>query len=114
MDFVRRAVLILVTLTTLAGPLSAQQSWIGTISDSSCKTHHEPGGEADLPQKPNDCVLACVRGGSKFVFATDDKKIYLIAKQDDPLLQTHAAAKVTVTGTLANDVLTITKIESAK
>lgn len=101
-------------IATLAGAPLAQQTWTGTISDSSCKGHHEPGGEAGLPDKPNDCVLACVRGGSKFVLVTDDKKMFLIAKQDDPLLQKHAAAKVTVTGTLANDVLTIANIELAK
>jgi len=111
---VRLVVAVLVTMAMLAGAPVAQQAWTGTISDSSCKAHHEPGGEAGLPDKPNDCVLACVRGGSKFVLVTEDKKIYLIAKQDDPLLQTHAAAKVTVTGTLANDVLTVSKIEAAK
>jgi hypothetical protein len=101
-------------LVVLSIAPSAQQNWTGTISDSSCKAHHEPGGEAGLPDKPNDCVLACVRGGSKFVFVTEDKKVFLIAKQDDPVLQVHAAAKVTVTGSLANDVLTISKIEVMK
>lgn len=110
----RLAIAFLVTIAMFVGTSSAQQTWTGTISDSSCKAHHEPGGEAGLPDKPNDCVLACVRGGSKFVFATADKKIYLIAKQDDPLLKTHAAAKVLVTGTLANDVITIEKIEATK
>lgn len=105
---------VLMMFAVLSSGPSAQQSWTGSISDSSCKAHHEPGGEAGLPDKPNDCVLACVRGGSKFVFVTEDKKIFLIAKQDDPALQTQAAAKVTVTGALANDVLTISKIEAAK
>lgn len=105
---------VLMSFAVLSTGPSAQQSWTGTISDSSCKAHHEPGGEAGLPDRPNDCVLACVRGGSKFVLVTEDKEIHLIAKQDDPALQTHAAAKVTVTGTLANDVLTITNIAAAK
>ncbi len=110
----RLAVAFLVAFATFSAAPLAQQTWTGTVSDSSCKAHHEPGGEAGLPDKPNDCTLACVRGGSKFVFVSEDKKIFLIAKQDDPLLQTHAAAKVTVTGTLTNDVLTIAKIEATK
>jgi hypothetical protein len=111
---VRLAAAFLVTMALLAGVPTAQQTWTGTISDSSCKAHHEPGGEAGLPDKPNDCVLACVRGGSKFVLVTDDKKIFVIARQDDPLLQKHAAAKVTVTGSLADDRVTIEKIEPLK
>lgn len=104
----------LVTLAILSAGTSAQQSWTGTISDSSCNARHEPGGEAGLPDEPSDCTLACVRGGSKFVFVTEDEKIYLIARQDDPALPAHAAAKVVVTGTLADTVLTISKIEAAK
>lgn len=105
---------VMIAIAALVSGSSAQQSWTGTISDNSCKGHHEAGGEAGLPDNPKDCVLACVRGGSKFVFVTADQKIFLIAKQDDPQLTTHAAAKVTVTGTLANDVLTIASITAAK
>lgn len=98
-------------LTALAAAPPAQQRWSGTISDSSCRATHEAGGEAGLPDEPEDCVIACVRGGSKFVLVTDDKKVYLIADQDDPALPAHAGAKVTVTGTLADTVLTIAKID---
>lgn len=105
---------VMVAIAALTSSSVAQQSWTGTISDSSCKGHHEAGGEAGLPDDPKECVLACVRGGSKFVFVTADQKIFLIAKQDDPQLPTHAAAKVTVTGTLANDVLTIASVTPAK
>jgi hypothetical protein len=111
---VRLAGALLVMMAMLAGAPAAQQTFTGMLSDSSCKGHHEAGGEAGLPDKPDDCVLACVRGGSKFVLVTDDKKVFVLAKQDDPQLQKLAAAQVTVTGTLAGEVLTVSKIEAAK
>lgn len=101
----------LVMMTVLTGAPSAQQSWTGVVSDSSCNAKHEPGGEAGLPESPKDCAVACVRGGSKFVLVTEDEKIYLIAGQDDPALPAHAGAKVTVTGTLVDTVLTISTID---
>lgn len=124
----RLAASFLVTMTVLSEGASAQagapaarnvrggveETWTGNISDSSCKAKHEPGGEAGLPETPKDCTIACVRGGSKYVFVTADNKIFLIAKQDDPALQANAGAKVVVTGSVANDVLTIAKIEPAK
>jgi hypothetical protein len=96
-----------------ASSASAQQTWTGVISDNSCRGKHEAGGEAGLPEGDGPCTLACIRGGSKFVLVSDGK-LYLIAKQDDPALVTHAGEKVRVTGALQGDVLTVASIQKEK
>ena len=44
----------------------------------------------------------------------DKDKIYKIANQDFAGLKAHAAHNVTVTGTLKDDTITITKIDMPK
>lgn len=109
----RTALALLLVVTGLGSGAAAQQTLTGVISDNSCKGHHEEGGEAGLPEGAHECTLACVRGGSKFVLVSGDK-LYLIAKQDDPKLTELAGAKVTVTGDVKDDVLTIASIAKAQ
>lgn len=100
---------IAVGLITL---MSAQghQTWTGQISDSLCKAKHEEAAEGAGKMSDRDCTLACVKGGSKFVLLVGDK-VYQIANQDDKDLQTHAGHKVTVTGDLKGDSITVSTIE---
>lgn len=109
----KRTLLALIVIVALGPAAAAQQSWVGVISDNSCKGKHEAGGEAGLPEGEAECTLACIRGGSKFVLVSVGK-LYLIAKQDDPALTTHAGARVRVTGSVADDVLTVATIVADK
>ena len=93
-----------------AGTCAAAQTWTGTISDSACNRKHESGAE-NVPTPPDrDCTLDCVRGGSKFVLVAADT-VYQIANQDNKDLATHAGHKVTVTGEMKGNSITVSKIE---
>jgi hypothetical protein len=89
---------------------AADQTWVGQISDSMCGASHAGMAASHPGLTDRDCALACVKGGGKFVFVSDGK-VYKIANQDSPLLQTHAGhAGVTLTGEMKGDTITVSKI----
>lgn len=98
---------ILLASIMLAGP--AQQTWTGKISDSACAAHHEQGEGVD-PMSDADCTIACIRGGSRFVFVAGGK-VYQIANQDEPNLSKLAGVEVRLTGELKDNSITVLKIE---
>ena len=73
-----------VMMFTTSGAFAADQMWTGTISDSKCGAKH------GMPKMTDrECTAACVKGGSKYVFASGGK-VYAITNQDDKDLATHA------------------------
>ena len=91
-------------------PLLAE-SWKGKISDGMCNAKHADGEHGTKKMTDRACVEACVKGGSKYVFVDEKDKAYPVANQDFAGLKTHAGHEVLVTGTMKDDVVTITKIE---
>jgi hypothetical protein len=92
---------------------AADQTWNGQISDSMCGTSHAKMTAAHAGLTDRDCTLACVKGGGKFVFISDGK-VYKIANQDSPLLQTHAGHTVILTGDMKGDTVTVSNITMPK
>jgi Protein of unknown function (DUF5818) len=74
----------------------------GFVEDTMCSTKPEMKDNAECAQK-------CIKAGSPAVLVTDDGKIYKIA--DQAKIVPHAGQKVTVTGTLKGDTLSIDKVE---
>ena len=94
----------------------AEQTWSGEISDSACGAMHPEdadaaGGGKAGPPDPHECTLACVRGGSKYVFVSNGM-VYQLVNQKDPVLQTHAGHMVKLTGEMKGDTITVSKIEA--
>jgi len=77
--------------------------WKGVISDAKCGAAH-----ADASEKSMKCVNGCVKGGQKAVFVSDGKVIP-IANQDAVLK--HLGHKVTVTGKMDGDTLTVDEVK---
>ena len=94
---------------------AVEQTWSGSISDSLCGVDHPEdadaagGGKQGKPD-PHECTLACVRGGSKYVFVSEGNT-YQISNQDLAALATHAGHAVKLTGELKGDAITVSKIE---
>jgi hypothetical protein len=88
---------------------AADKTWTGQISDSMCGVSHQKmiSGHAGMTER--DCTLACIKGGGKYVFVTDGK-VYNIANQNLPLLQTHAGQTVQLTGDMKGDTITVSNI----
>lgn len=76
--------------------------WKGTISDAKCGAAH-----ADASEKSMKCVNGCVKGGQKAVLVSDGK-VMQIANQDK--VAAHLGHKVTVTGTLEGDTVTVDSV----
>jgi len=95
----------------LSASLSAQQTFTGQISDSLCKAKHEEAAEGQGKMADHDCTVACVKGGSKYVLLGADGKVYDIANQDFKDLEKMAGSKVTITGELKGNAISVSKID---
>lgn len=83
---------------------AVNETWTGYISDSHC------GAKEDLSNHAA-CAKKCIKGGADPVLVVGDK-VYKFA---DPKKATKFAGdKVSVTGTLNGDAITIEKISIAK
>lgn len=102
----RIALLLTVGSAGALSLLSAQTTWNGTITDSMCDKDHSMMATGNKQPNPKDCTLACVKGGSKFVFVSKGK-VYQIANQDLGDLKTYAGSSVKLTGELQPDGNTI-------
>ena len=94
-----------------ATPLFAANTWNGIISDSMCGAKHG-AGEHGQKMTEKDCTTACVKGGADYVFVAGDK-VYKIENQDFADLKAHAGEKVTLTGEMKDDTITVSKVEAA-
>lgn len=92
-----------VTAAFLALSLMAGE-WTGHISDAKCGAAH-----SDHSEKSINCVRACVKGGQKPVFVTEDKKVLQIANPDK--VMNHLGHQVKVTGNLDGETLTIESLQ---
>jgi hypothetical protein len=101
-------VALLVGLVTFAH--SAEQTWSGKISDSMCGASHAGMISQHPGLTDRACTLACVKGGGKYVFVSDDGKVYAITNQDSPLLAMHAGHTVRLTGDMKGEMITVSNI----
>ena len=90
---------------------SDDATWIGRISDSACGRQHEETAEGAGALSDRDCTVACIRGESRYVLVTESG-VLPIVNQQFAGLSDHAGRNVTVTGTIDNGAVTVTKIES--
>jgi hypothetical protein len=77
----------------------------GYIIDKNCSTKKEMLGD-------EACAKRCMGRGSPAVIATEDGKIYSISNQDK--VKEMAGKKVTVTGKMDGDTITVDTIALAK
>ena len=77
----------------------------GYIVDKNCASKKEMLGD-------EDCAKRCIGRGAPAVLATEDGKIYSVSNQDK--VKEMAGKKVTVSGKVEGDTITVEKIELAK
>jgi hypothetical protein len=100
-------------LFTAGTSFAAEQTWNGQISDSLCGAKHESEsiGEGNGKISDQECTVACVKGGSKYVLVSSGKK-YQIANQTYADLAKYAGRTVKLTGEIKDDSITVSKIET--
>lgn len=90
---------------TAIGSMSAfAGEWSGVISDSKCK-------HTDASEKSIACAQKCVKGGADAVFIGSDDKVMKIDKASMDKVTPHIGHKVTVTGKVEGDTLTVESIK---
>jgi len=77
----------------------------GYIVDKNCSSKKEMLGD-------EACAKRCIGRGSPAVIATEDGKIYAVSNQDK--VKDMAGKKVTVSGKMDGDSITVEKIALAK
>src|ERR1700726_4484085 len=73
----------------------------GYVIDEKCSSKAAMKGNVE-------CANKCIKGGSPAVLVTDDGKIYKF--DDQAKVLDHAGKKVTVTGRLKDDTITVAKV----
>jgi hypothetical protein len=112
----RKIVLALVGVASLLsyGSVSAANgTWTGTISDSGCGASHDAMTEHGKKGNDKQCTQMCVMKGAKYVFVNDGK-VLMIKNQNLADLKKYAGDRVTISGDLSGDTVTIAKIAAAK
>ncbi len=74
----------------------------GFVEDTNCST--KPAMKDDA-----ECAKKCIKGGSPAVLVGEDGKIYKIDNQAK--IVDHAGMKVTVTGKLTGDTITVDSVK---
>jgi hypothetical protein len=74
----------------------------GFVEDQNCAS--KPGMKDNAA-----CAEKCIKGGSPAVLVGEDGKIYKIA--DQAKIVDHAGQKVTVTGSLKDDTITVESVK---
>ena len=95
------------------GAVRAEETWKGTISDSTCGLKHSAEKHGGKGADHRACVEKCIAGGGEYVFIANDKALK-IANQSFAGLKTHAGHEVMLTGDMKGDTITVSKIEMPK
>ncbi len=96
----------LIAMSVLAAGFSVcamAEQWTGVIMDEKCSTNK------DMRENAN-CAAACIKRGSPAVLVTDDGTVYKISNQAKVV--PDAGKKVTVTGKMANNTITVDDVKS--
>ena len=86
---------------TLFATFALADEWTGYVSDAKCGAKGSSDDHAACAQK-------CVKDGAAVVFVTDGK-VYKI--QDEAKVQEHVGHKVTITGKMEGDTITIDSVK---
>jgi type 1 fimbria pilin len=100
---------LLLTFASISAFAAKTSTFTGKVSDSMCGAKHMMGNDAD-------CTRACVQKGSKYALVVGDK-VYTLETSDKKALDTldkQAGAKVTVTGTEKDNVITVSSVRAAR
>jgi hypothetical protein len=85
-------------------PAAVTQSFDGVITDTHCGAKHTPA----IPESAADCARACVHSGEHFALVNGDKMYVL--EGENRLLNRAAGERVTVTGTLNGNTISVTSV----
>lgn len=106
-DFVTSAVVLALVLALGGTAMVAQQTFTGTLSDSMCGKKHMMPGKSDA-----ECTRECIKANSSYALVVGDKVYKLVG--DSKRFDSLAGSRVTVTGEVKGDTVTVASVAEAK
>ena len=101
-----KSVSILLLLMMSVSPIAAQQSLVGTVSESMCGAKHMIPGKTDA-----ECTRACIKANSKYALVAN-KKVYILSGPQEEFSK-FAGQRVRVTGENSGDAISVKSISPA-
>ena len=101
----KRAV-VLVMLVFAISLVAMADEWTGYISDSKCAAKQGAKAASDGHA---GCAAGCIKKGDSAVLVTSEGKVYKISNQDK--VTEHAGHKVTLTGKMDGDSITVSDVK---
>jgi Protein of unknown function (DUF5818)/N-acetylmuramoyl-L-alanine amidase len=98
-------VVLMLVLVFSIGAMAAQ--WTGYVADEMCAAKN--GAKAVSSADHAGCAAKCIKGGDAAVLVTEDGKVYKIA--DQAKVANHAGHKVTISGTLNGDTISVDSVK---
>ncbi len=100
-------VISLIALPLVADHHASAGSWTGYFTDSHC------GAKGASAKHTKECVSKCLADGGKLVFfSSGDQKLYNLDEKGAKMGLDHIGKEVKVTGSVAEDTITVEKIEA--
>jgi|SRR5579871_5786129 len=99
---------LLADFSSFAG--AATMTMAGMISDSMCGTSHAKMTAGHPGMTDKACTLACAKAGAKYIFVSQDGKVYQIANQNHADLAKEAGDKVSLTRDVNGTTITVSKV----
>jgi hypothetical protein len=96
--------------TAIVAPTSAQQTFTGRLSDSTCAASHQSTAATHLTDR--ECLFACIKRLSRYVLVDSDGQVLPIANQDAMGLPLYAGRPVGITGERTGDGIVVAKVEA--
>ena len=103
-----KKLLMVTSLATFFAAGAMAESWTGTISDEKCAAKHEAASASDAA-----CVQSCIKRGGAPVFVSGGK-VYKISADSKDKVMSNLGQKVTVTGKIDGDTVTVETVTPAK
>ena len=106
----KKMLVCLMMLTALCAipAMAANSTLTGVVTDDMCGKNHM------MPGKTNaDCTRECVKHGAKFAVVAGDGKLYLLSGKAAEI-GALAGQKVTVSGELKGNTMTVASVAAAK
>ncbi len=101
------ACLMILTALCAMPVMAATKTLTGVITDDMCGAKHMMPGKSDA-----ECTRACVKHGAKFAMLSGEKLIVLDGKTSE--VSALAGQRVTVSGELTGNTLTVSSVAAAK
>jgi len=105
--FVLAATVLLGTVSILAQTNGTQKTLTGVVSDSMCGQTHMMKDKSAA-----DCTRYCVKQGTKYALVVG-KSVYTLEGHEGEL-DKYAGQKVTLTGTVKGETVTVSSVVPAK